>query len=75
MPKGYFKYTVWRRISNNHENIANIISTSADAYKDLMEENGIYDASGVLFKGRKLYLRCIGCIVELWIFEMYIECS
>ena len=42
--RGYVKYTVWRHISNNHENIANIMSTSCgvhvDRYKDLMEEDG-----------------------------------
>ena len=27
MRKGYVKYTEWRRISNTHENIPNIMST------------------------------------------------
>ena len=27
MYKGYVKYTMWRPISTNHENIANIMST------------------------------------------------
>ena len=59
--KRYIKYTVWRRISNNHENIANLMSTSCgvhgDGYKDLMEESGTYGASDVLwglFVGRGL---------------------
>ena len=53
MLKGYVKYTVWRRISNNHENIANIMSTGCgvygDGYNDLMEKDGTYCASGVLW--------------------------
>ena len=34
-----------------------------DGYKDLMEEDGSYSASGMLFNGGKWYLRYVGCIV------------
>ena len=34
-----------------------------DGYKDLMEEDGTYSASGVLIDGRKCYLQYAGCIV------------
>ena len=41
---------MWRRISNNHENIANmVVGVHGDGYKDLMEEDGTYCASGVLW--------------------------
>ena len=57
-------YTVWRRISNTHENMTNIMATGfggvhEDGYKDLMEEDGTYGASGVLWG----YL--LGVVVEV----------
>ena len=36
-----------------------------DGYKCLMEESGIYRASGELFNGGKCYLQCVGCVVAL----------
>ena len=36
-----------------------------DGYKDLMEEDGTYSASCMLFDGGKWYLQCVGCIVGL----------
>ena len=33
----------------------------------LMEENGSYGASGVLFNGGKWYLRYFGCVVGLFV--------
>ena len=35
--------------------------------KVLMEENGTYGASGVLFNGGKWYLRYFGCVVGLFV--------
>ncbi len=53
------------------ENIANIISTGSgvhgDEYKDLMEEDGTYSPSGVLFNGGKWYLPCVGCVMGLFL--------
>ena len=46
------EYTVWRRISNTYENIANMSTgcgVHGDGYKDLMGEDGIYGASCVLW--------------------------
>ena len=34
-----------------------------DGYKDLMNDDGTYDASGVLIDGGKWDLRCFGCVV------------
>ena len=46
----YVKYTVWRPISNTHENMANnvnqVVKVHEDGYKDLMGEGG---TSGVLW--------------------------
>ena len=35
--------------------------------KGLMEENGTYGASGVLFNGGKCYLKYFGCFVGLFV--------
>ena len=52
MHNGYVIYTVRRYVSNNYENMANIMSTGCGVhghgYKDLMEEYGIYCVSGEL---------------------------
>ena len=38
-----------------------------DGYKDLMEKDGTYSTSGVLFDGEKRYLRCVRCFVGLFV--------
>ena len=38
-----------------------------DGYKNLIEEDGTYGVLGMLFDGGKWYLRCIGCVVGLFV--------
>ena len=40
-----------------------VVEAHEDGYKDLMEEDGTYDTSGVLIDGGKWYLQCVWCVV------------
>ena len=74
--KEYGKYTVLRRISNNPESLANIISTSSwvlgEGYTGLIVEIGTYGASGVLwgYSWRVMGIRAMEVVLVWWIVEV-----
>ena len=48
-----------------------VVGVHRDRCKDLMEEDDTYGASGVLFDGGKCYLRCVVCVMGLFVGDIF----